>query len=66
MIPIDFFFVHIMHTTLVVGWTGTMSYELAIFDPSDLVLVPMWRHGSICSCKDIKSYPKILYLFIIT
>ncbi|CAN6459335.1 unnamed protein product [Victoria cruziana] len=38
--------VHIMHTTLVSGWAGSMAlYELAIFDPSDPILVPMWRQG---------------------
>ncbi|WMV49800.1 hypothetical protein MTR67_043185 [Solanum verrucosum] len=40
------FSVHIMHTTLVVGWVDSMAlYELAVFDPSDLVLDPMWRKG---------------------
>jgi photosystem II CP47 chlorophyll apoprotein len=38
--------VHIMHTALVAGWAGSMAlYELAIFDPSDPVLNPMWRQG---------------------
>jgi photosystem II CP47 chlorophyll apoprotein len=38
--------IHIMHTTLVVGWAGSMTlYELAVFDPSDPVLDPMWRQG---------------------
>ncbi|KAL1119797.1 hypothetical protein V6Z11_D01G126400 [Gossypium hirsutum] len=38
--------VHIMHTTLVAGWAGSMAlYELAVFDPSDPVLDPMWRQG---------------------
>ena len=33
--------VHLMHTALVSGWAGSMAlYELAIFDPSDLVLNP--------------------------
>ncbi|TKY46134.1 Photosystem II CP47 reaction center protein [Spatholobus suberectus] len=33
-----------MHTALVVGWAGSMAlYELAVFDPSDLILDPMWR-----------------------
>uniref|UniRef100_M1B7M0 Photosystem II CP47 chlorophyll apoprotein n=1 Tax=Solanum tuberosum TaxID=4113 RepID=M1B7M0_SOLTU len=33
-------------STLVVGWAGSMAlYELAAFDPSDLVLDPMWRQG---------------------
>ncbi|KAF6165022.1 hypothetical protein GIB67_010878 [Kingdonia uniflora] len=36
--------VHIMHTALVSGWAGSMAlYELAVFDPSDPVLDPMWR-----------------------
>ncbi|KAL3613023.1 hypothetical protein CASFOL_009550 [Castilleja foliolosa] len=36
--------VHIMHTALVAGWAGSMAlYELAVFDPSDPVLDPMWR-----------------------
>jgi photosystem II CP47 chlorophyll apoprotein len=38
--------VHLMHTALVAGWAGSMAlYELAIFDPSDPVLDPMWRQG---------------------
>ena len=38
--------VHIMHTALVSGWAGSMAlYELAVFDPSDPVLDPMWRQG---------------------
>ena len=38
--------VHIMHTSLVSGWAGSMAfYELAVFDPSDPVLNPMWRQG---------------------
>ncbi|TYH72623.1 hypothetical protein ES332_D05G267400v1, partial [Gossypium tomentosum] len=36
--------VHIMHTTLVVGWADSMAlYELVVFDPSAPVLDPMWR-----------------------
>ena len=35
-----------MHTALVAGWAGSMAlYELAIFDPSDAILNPMWRQG---------------------
>ena len=38
--------VHLMHTALVAGWAGSMTlYELAMFDPSDPVLNPMWRQG---------------------
>jgi len=38
--------VHLMHTALVSGWAGSMAlYELAIFDPSDPVLNPIWRQG---------------------
>jgi len=38
--------VHLMHTALLAGWAGSMLlYELAIFDPSDPVLNPMWRQG---------------------
>nr|YP_009326876.1 photosystem II CP47 reaction center [Codium simulans]ANJ70810.1 photosystem II CP47 reaction center [Codium simulans] len=38
--------VHLMHSSLVSGWAGSMAfYELAIFDPSDPVLNPMWRQG---------------------
>ncbi|PRQ23357.1 putative photosystem antenna protein [Rosa chinensis] len=38
--------VHIMHTALVASWAGSMAlYELAVFDPSDPVLDPMWRQG---------------------
>ena len=41
--------VHLMHTALVAGWAGSMAlYELAVFDPSDPVLNPMWRQG-ICN-----------------
>jgi photosystem II CP47 chlorophyll apoprotein len=37
---------HLMHTALVAGWAGSMAlYELAIFDPSDAVLNPIWRQG---------------------
>jgi photosystem II CP47 chlorophyll apoprotein len=37
---------HLMHTALVAGWAGSMAlYELAVFDPSDPVLNPMWRQG---------------------
>ncbi|KAF6165442.1 hypothetical protein GIB67_017924 [Kingdonia uniflora] len=35
-----------MYTALVSSWAGSMVlYELAIFDPSDPVLDPMWRQG---------------------
>jgi len=35
-----------MHTALVAGWAGAMAlYELAVFDPGDPVLNPMWRQG---------------------
>jgi len=35
-----------MHTALVAGWAGSMAlYEIAIFDPSDPILNPMWRQG---------------------
>jgi photosystem II CP47 chlorophyll apoprotein len=35
--------IHVMHTTLVDGWAGSMTlYGLIVFDPSDLVLDPMW------------------------
>jgi len=38
--------VHLMHTALVAGWAGSMAlFELAVFDPSDPVLNPMWRQG---------------------
>ena len=38
--------VHLMHTALVSGWAGSMAlYELAVFDPSDPILNPMWRQG---------------------
>uniref|UniRef100_A0A453DVL8 Photosystem II CP47 reaction center protein n=3 Tax=Aegilops tauschii subsp. strangulata TaxID=200361 RepID=A0A453DVL8_AEGTS len=41
--------VHIMHTALVSGWAGSMAlYELAVFDPSDPVMDPMWRQGVTC------------------
>ncbi|KAL3502400.1 hypothetical protein ACH5RR_036849 [Cinchona calisaya] len=42
--------VHITHTALVAGWADSMAlYELAVFDPSDPVLDPMWRQGVTCS-----------------
>ncbi|KAL4276389.1 hypothetical protein AHAS_Ahas20G0202300 [Arachis hypogaea] len=42
--------VHIMHTALVAGWTGSMAlYKLAVFDPSDPVLDPIWRQGWLVS-----------------
>jgi len=35
-----------MHTALVAGWAGSMAlYELAVYDPTDPVLNPMWRQG---------------------
>jgi photosystem II CP47 chlorophyll apoprotein len=35
-----------MHTALVAGWAGSMAlYELAVFDPADPLLNPMWRQG---------------------
>jgi len=38
--------VHLMHTALVAGWAGSMAlYELAVFDPADPLLNPMWRQG---------------------
>jgi hypothetical protein len=38
--------VHLMHTGLVSGWTGSMMfYELSAFDPTDLTFNPMWRQG---------------------
>ncbi|KAG5609212.1 hypothetical protein H5410_020493 [Solanum commersonii] len=38
--------VHIIHTALVASWAGSMAlYELAVFDPSNPVLDPMWRQG---------------------
>ena len=38
--------VHLMHTSLVSGWAGSMAlYELTVFDPSDPILNPMWRQG---------------------
>ncbi|PPS15173.1 hypothetical protein GOBAR_AA05408 [Gossypium barbadense] len=44
--------VHIMHTALVAGWAGSMAlYELAVFDPSDPVLDPMWRQDD-CGLDD--------------
>jgi photosystem II CP47 chlorophyll apoprotein len=38
--------VHLMHTALVAGWSGSMAlFELSNFDPSDAVFNPMWRQG---------------------
>lgn len=40
--------VHLMHTSLVAGWAGTMAlYELVLFEPSDPLLNPMWRQGML-------------------
>jgi len=40
--------VHIMHTSLVAGWAGSMAfYELVVFDPSDFLLNPLWRQGTL-------------------
>jgi photosystem II CP47 chlorophyll apoprotein len=39
--------VHIMHTALVAGWSGTMAgYERSILDGSDSIYNPLWRQGS--------------------
>lgn len=36
--------VHIMHTSLVSGWAGSMTfYEISIYDPSEKIVNPMWR-----------------------
>lgn len=38
--------VHLMHNALCAGFAGSMlAYELALYDPSDPVLNPMWRQG---------------------
>ena len=38
--------VHLMHTGLVAGWSGSMTlFELSAFDPTDLTFNPMWRQG---------------------
>ncbi|KAL3498055.1 hypothetical protein ACH5RR_040787 [Cinchona calisaya] len=38
--------VHIMYTTLDAGWANSMAlYELAVFNPSDPILDPMWKQG---------------------
>ena len=38
--------VHLMHTGLVAGWSGSMTfYELSALDPTDLTFNPMWRQG---------------------
>jgi photosystem II CP47 chlorophyll apoprotein len=38
--------VHLIHTALVAGWAGSIRfYELAVFDPSDPILNPIWRQG---------------------
>ena len=42
--------VHLMHTALVSGWAGSMAlYELAVSDPSDPILNPMWPSRNVCS-----------------
>jgi len=36
--------VHIMHSSLVSGWAGSMTfYEISIYDPSEKIVNPMWR-----------------------
>ena len=38
---------HLMHTSLVSGWSGVMAlYEIVILDSSDYVYNPLWRQGS--------------------
>ena len=38
--------VHIMHSSLVAGWSGVMVfYELITLDPTDPVYNPLWRQG---------------------
>ena len=38
--------IHLMHTSLVSGWTGSMAlYELVILDSSDPIYNPIWRQG---------------------
>ena len=38
--------VHLMHTALVAGWAGSIAfYELALIDPSESILNPIWRQG---------------------
>ena len=38
--------VHLMHTGLVSGWAGAMTFfEVGAFDPSDITFNPMWRQG---------------------
>merc|ERR1712187_372358 len=38
--------VHLMHTSLVSGWSSVMTlFELTILDPSDPVFNPLWRQG---------------------
>ena len=42
--------VHLMHTSLVAGWAGSMAlYELAIFDPSDPVLKSNVASRNVCN-----------------
>ena len=38
--------VHLIHTALVAGWAGSMTfYELTVFDPTEPILNPIWRQG---------------------
>jgi photosystem II CP47 chlorophyll apoprotein len=38
--------VHLMHNALCAGFAGSMLlFELALYDPSDPILNPMWRQG---------------------
>ena len=39
--------VHIMHTALIAGWSGTMAgYERSILNGCDPIYNPLWRQGS--------------------
>ena len=39
--------VHIMHSALIAGWSGTMAgYERSILNGCDPIYNPLWRQGS--------------------
>ena len=53
--------VHLMHTSLVAGWAGSMAlYELAVFYSSYPVLNPMWRQGIFLAVYDSFRYYRFL------
>ncbi|KAF2291973.1 hypothetical protein GH714_042457 [Hevea brasiliensis] len=58
--------VHTMHIALVTGWANSMAlYELAVFDPSNPILDPMWRQGGTITNPGIWSYEGVAGVHIV-